>query len=315
MSTLPLPTIADIIRTPGPFSGTFRFCRTAFHPTRAGWKFSRAEITDSTGCLTCNGWPSQFFPIPDLPPMTVVQVTGRTRVFNNGVVADAATFIPAGQMLTASTSLQLLPMAHCPVPALIPRLVAVIGTIVSANLRAFVGDVFASDRIALPFLRVPASIGYHHVEPGGHLMHIVEGAEFLAAIPGLSAEERDIGLTGYLFHDVGKTVTYTETDYTKAGLLMSHDALTMELCAPALATLDQTWPDAALTLRHVWTCESPGSRYGFKSASIIAELVRFADRLSAERDKQRRAFQHAPADESVRVTRGQRYWRPKAEQV
>ena len=247
--------------------------------------------------------------------MTVVGVTGSTRLFNNAVVADIATLVPAPELLTVETSLQLLPMAHCPIPTLVPRLVAVIGTIASANLRAFAGQMFAGDRIALPFLRVPASIGYHHPDPGGHLLHIVEGAELVARIPDLSTEERDLALTGYVFHDVGKTETYDETDYTKAGSLMSHDALTMELCAPALAVLDQTWRDAALTLRHVWTCESPGSRYGFKSASIIAEIVSFADRLSAERDKQRRAFQRAPASETLCTMRRQRYWRPMAEQV
>lgn len=45
------------------------------------------------------------------------------------------------------------------------------------------------------------------------------------------------------------------------------------------------------------------------------EIVSFADRLSAERDKQRRAFQRAPASETLCTMRRQRYWRPMAEQT
>ena len=308
-------TIADIIRNPGPFTGVYRFCSSELRPTRAGWHYSRAVIADSTGTLTCNGWPRSFFPIPGLPPMIVVQVTGRTREFNRGIVADISAMTPAPALLTPETSLQLLPLAHCAVPAYLPRLLAVLGSIASPSLRAFVGAVFANDQIALPFLRVPASIGYHHPERGGLLVHTVEGIEFIAKISALSTEDRDYGLVGFTFHDVAKTVVYTETDYTAAGQLMSHDALTLELCAPALAALDRDWPAAALTLRHIWTCESSGSRYGFKSAIPITHLVRFVDNWSAERDKQQQAFLHQPTDSATQWRFRQRFWRPQSERV
>lgn len=77
---------------------------------------------------------------------------------------------------------------------------------------------------------------------------------------------------------------------TDLGRLVQHDHLTLEVCAAALNFLDKAWPDAGILLRHVWTCASPGARYGEKSASLVADAVRLADRLSAERSNASIAF-------------------------
>lgn len=311
MGPQPLPTIAEVIRNPGSFAGLFRLCDNQIRTGRSGARFSRAQITDHSGRIICYGWPSALFPIPDLPPMTVVEIAGRSRVFNHEVVVDLTKVSAAPALLTPETALHLIPSSHAATPSYVSRLEQVLAKISTPPLRSFVGRMFANDRIALPFLRAPASVSYHHVEASGLLVHTVEGDELIAGIAGLSSEERDLSLVAYTFHDVGKIKTYEGRDYTTTGRLVSHDDLTLELCAPALDVLERELPDAATTLRHVWTCETPGSRYGFKSASPIVEVVTFADNWSGSKYYERKAFASASPEENLNTVAKRRTWRPR----
>jgi|TARA_Y100000780_G_scaffold215764_1_gene218521 hypothetical protein len=63
-----------------------------------------------------------------------------------------------------------------------------------------------------------------------------------------------------------------------------------EACTYGLAYLDKHAPDLAIMLRHVWTCASPGARYGQKAAITLARYIRDADGQSAMADNQKRAF-------------------------
>jgi 3'-5' exoribonuclease len=63
-----------------------------------------------------------------------------------------------------------------------------------------------------------------------------------------------------------------------------------EACAYSLAYLDHNEPDIAMALRHIWTCASPGARYGQPAAMTLARYIRDADGQSAMADNQQRAF-------------------------
>ena len=95
----------------------------------------------------------------------------------------------------------------------------------------------------------------------------------------LIAEEEDVNLDiialGALLHDIGKTVTLSESMiYTATGTMVNHDSLTLELCASALKQLSQTNPRYADILRHIWTCEKEQFRYSIK-LNIASQIQRF----------------------------------------
>ena len=196
---------------------------------------------------------------------------------------------------------------------MLPRLLALERQIIRPALRRFVGEVLADDEMALRLLKAPASLKHHHQQPGGLLDHAVEVAEIARAIPRLADAQRDIATVGGLFHDVGKTRTNEEGAITTTGSLISHDDLTLELCAGALRTLDRSWKEAATTLRHIWTCASPGARYGEPQATVLAEVVRFADRFSAGLDKERQAFAAVGGEPALIWRFGDRLWTPGPE--
>jgi 3'-5' exoribonuclease len=105
-------------------------------------------------------------------------------------------------------------------------------------------------------------------------------------MPWQDVNSRDLAITAALLHDIGKIKTLSaQMKRTSVGRWVDHDALTLELCSAALLTLEKIDEKSAILLRHVWTCASPGARYGYKSATPIANAVQNADRLSAEMDK------------------------------
>ena len=194
-------------------------------------------------------------------------------------------------------ALQTLPRTVCPKPEALDQLVSAVRSLESELLQVFITRVLERrDRLEI-FLKAPASKNYHHREPGGLLSHSLEVARNVVEMaqinePEMPRELQELGIVAGLLHDIGKT--YTNDIYgkpTATARLCDHADLTLEACAYGLAYLDKVAPDSALTLRHVWTCASPGARYGTQPAMTLARYVRDADAQSAMADNQRKAYQ------------------------
>ena len=136
-------------------------------------------------------------------------------------------------------------------------------------------------------------------------------AEIVALLPFDLAQERELAIVAALFHDVAKIWTLDhQLHVTELGRLVSHDHLTLEACAPALADLESEWPDGALLLRHVWNSASPGARYGVDPRSPVAHAVRLADRFSAERCHAGLAFHDLSPSARHTTWRNRPFFRP-----
>lgn len=163
-------------------------------------------------------------------------------------------------------------------PAWMDRLIELRQNLHSPALGQFIDKLFDDKNIAQAFLHIPASTQYHHAEGGGLLAHSIEVAEIMYSLSYNNQDERHIATVAGLLHDIGKVRTLgVNHATTQIGKMVGHDQLTLEVCAEALKTLDKTWPEAANTLRHVWTCSTPGSRFGFQPNCSIAHKLRFAD--------------------------------------
>lgn len=186
----------------------------------------------------------------------------------------------------------------------------------SLALGRFIEQLFADNDIAKAFLQLPASTQHHHNEIGGLLAHSVEVAEIMSGLSYDSPGERQIAIVAGLLHDIGKVRTLkSNLTPTQTGKMVSHDHLTLEVCAEALKALDKTWSAAADTLRHVWTCASPGAKYGYQANCSIAHKLRYADKESVRKYEASKLFKlRDKADGLVWNEHQQSYiWRPTVE--
>lgn len=179
------------------------------------------------------------------------------------------------------TPLQL-PRILCPVPDALDQLLDYRERIKIQNLRRFFDQVVMQSGVNLKFITCPASLNFHHNFSGGLLQHSVETAWAISGVQAFDRFEKDLAIIAALLHDIGKTQTMTaDLTRTSLGNLVDHDSLTLELCSKALAEMDLLSPGFGNQLRHAWTCASPGSRYGFKAQTLLAEMLRECDSESA----------------------------------
>jgi len=130
---------------------------------------------------------------------------------------------------------------------------------------------------------VPASLNYHHNCTGGLLEHSIECARIIRDLSIFPQQDRELGITAALLHDIGKIKTIG-IDFTRPeiGKAIDHEAITLELGSSALATLDRDYPRLGINLRHILTCRSL-RRWGHEPKLPIAHAVQLADRLSSDK--------------------------------
>ncbi len=286
-------TLSSIPRKSGTtFSAQFRVTDIRRRVDRFGRPFQSMKLVDITGQLPAYRWMCERS--WRLDEMEAVSLKGRIREFNGEWIADILEITPLWTYIDApENGIQLLPWTHCRKRDVLPRLQAIEDGICSAAMRGFLNSVFYDMEVIQGLIRGAASRDHHHHWPGGLLEHSIECAEWVAWIAGSPSWRRDIAVVGALLHDIGKiqACPLAATGAPDA-FLIHHDARILELLAPHLRQFQRQWPDGAAALRYIWTWQHSYRRPQYP-ALIEAEIVRFADRLSAMGDIQRLAFRDA----------------------
>jgi len=253
---------------------------------RDGQPFWEITLSDSTDILViyCR---DQNCIVGNLQPLSWVQVEAQLDQHTVKTYFRCQYIEPVTSDSTFRLSLTGLPSLLCPKPAHLRRFVELANSLKHNELKVFLADVILQPDVTIKYLTCPASLNYHHNYAGGLIEHSVDVAARLASEHSMSQQQRDIAVVAALLHDVGKTQTLTaELTRTAIGQLVDHDDLTLELCASALQKLQSTNNFFAHQLRHVWTCSSPGARYGFKPKTQVAKKLQLYDRVSAHSAQQ-----------------------------
>jgi len=213
-----------------------------------------------------------------------------------------------------SSPIDLLPVSQCPCLDALQALMDFRNALTNSHLKHFVDRVFSNDELALLFIASPASLNHHHNLPGGLLIHSLETAEMVGRMGAEQPDRVELGQVAALFHDIGKVRTMTKTmKRTSMGFVIDHDALTLEILAPALSMLERRWSDGATALRYLWTWNhqpKPGT-----PMMVMAEVLRAADRISSGIDVEQQAYDGAPhwkqGAQLPTQPYPQRFWRPR----
>jgi len=208
----------------------------------------------------------------------------------------------------------LLPYSQCPIPDALKTLLTFRDNLAGRYLQQFVDTVLLNDGVSIPFISAPASLNHHHAMPGGLLIHSLEVAEIVNRLGADQQDLLELAQVAALFHDIGKIKTMNATmKRTQLGFVVDHNALTLEILAPALSQLEKHWPDGATTLRYLLTWHhhpKPGT-----PLMVMAEVLRAADRISTGQDIQNKAYSNAlPWQQGAKIESlpyPQRFWRPR----
>lgn len=300
--------IASITGTTGPFTGIFRLAELTRVPRGTRPPYHVVQLADSSGTLVGYGWDESFRLNGQPALLDIVEVSGVARVLGGRVVADIRALGAPAAVVDLRQAPFLLPVNICPMPALIPRLLAAISQIQNAHLRRFVNRMLGDKEIAAPFMRLPGSANHHHAFPAGLLLHSIEVVEIALSMPNLDPQTRDICIVGGLFHDIGKIRTLNIGGSSLLGCLVSHEHLTLSICQKALNELEAAWPDGAYTLMHVWTAKM--TPYAYERKTPAAHIIAAADRISSESAKHGAAFDQLPPWQRLTKFEDDWYWKP-----
>ncbi len=301
------------------FSGTFRLTGRVASFDDDGIPYLRIRLSSCANDYVALAVIDSLVIPEKLGHMELVTVKGQQHASMDGdVILLNKMHRPMRRDIALLPALQTLPRLACPKPEALDRLVVAVRSLKFTALQVFIKLVLERQRSLEVFLKAPASKGYHHNEAGGLLEHSLEVAQNVLSMiqanePEMPRVLQEIGFVAGLLHDIGKTYTYDiNGNQTAAARLCDHADLTLEACAQGLAYLDQIAPEVALTLRHIWTCASPGARYGTTPAMTLARYVRDADGQSAMADNQRIAYKHRPPAGFGRLGKNV-FWMPSAQ--
>ena len=268
--------------------GTYRLTGRILNFDEDGSPYLRLRLSDCDGDHEVLA-PLKILNMPEkLQHLDLITVYGTAHYSSAGKVMLLSRVQRAtGDDLAKLPVLQTLPRVSCPRPDLLDRLTQTVRAMHSEALQVFVSRILERDERLEVFLRAPASKRYHHNEPSGLLEHSLDVAHAVVLMcrhnqPDMPRFMREAGYVAGLFHDIGKIYAFDiHGKPTATGTLYDHTDLTLEACALGLKHLDVVEPDMAQLLRHIWTCASPGSRYGMQPVTPLARYVRDADAHSA----------------------------------
>jgi len=236
----------------------------------------RLDLVDAGGYRRAGSW---MFPFPG---------KGEKYVRKAEVTALAAAIDPETSWLVTETNRRkdidvfgLIPDDFGTEPGTVQRVRDLVDSIETPPLREFLSDAFSLIPMFHNFWTCPASQNHHHDYRGGHALHSIEMAEWVAETPRLGMVDRDIGIAYALLHDVGKLWCYTE--YGRKHLIASdHELVGVAKLNDALEDLQEKWPSGAVSLRSLLS--GAWKSKGALPLLSVGKLVQACDQRSAEAD-------------------------------
>lgn len=236
----------------------------------------RVDLVDASGYRRAGTW---IFPFPG---------KGEKRVRKADVTALAAAIdhetsclVPEYLLRSDIDVFGLIPDEFGTETGTVQRVRDLVDSIETPPLRNFLSDAFSLIPMFHSYWTCPASQNHHHAYRGGHALHSIEMAEWVAETPRLGTVDRDIGLAYALLHDVGKLWCYTE--YGREHLNASdHELVGVAKLNDALEALHEEWSSGAISLRSLLS--GAWKSKGALPLLSVGKLVQAYDQRSAEGD-------------------------------
>jgi 3'-5' exoribonuclease len=266
----------------GYFKGVYFVSSLVVKLDKFGRPYARIKLSDVLTSIHINCFLPHALTMlkePSLPVAVDVMVSRRDDVFFYTCKAIRPVSF---EMFAKEAGVYGLPLAVLSSYDIQERFFAILENIYSQDLVNFLSKSLLQRQICINYCLCPASLNHHHNYMGGLIEHSIEVAESILYNESLNDTEKQVGMVAALIHDIGKTRTMTpDLNRTSLGYFLDHDGLTLEICASAMQELDENNETDAIQLRHILTCNVPGSRYGFAAKTRLAVALQLSDRNSA----------------------------------
>lgn len=251
---------------------------------------------DVTGSMGGKLWEVDPQKILWLKEYDVFKMTGQVSEFRGITELAIESVLPVPEQEIDLT--RLLPASPYSTENLEERLSDLINNVKEPYLNLLLNQVLINSPIAADYRRFPAARKIHQAYLRGLWEHSVKVAEIASSLCSNYPEvNRDLTVTGALFHDLGKISEYEYTkgiDFTTEGRLLGHILMGIQILSREMDMILGFPEELRTKLLHILA--SHHGRYEWQSPKrpklMEALLVHYADAMEAELWQ----FKHAKED-------------------
>jgi 3'-5' exoribonuclease len=301
--------------------------------TRAGLPFVVLTLTNRSGAIdTAPIWSEKLEWAEGAERGKIVRVIGDIGAFGDEGARRRQLQISAPLRVLAPGAFdpgEFLPRIDVELDKVWDTLDKMRAAIVAPSIRRAVDLVFADDSFRVDFERTPGSVGGHHAQLGGLLLHTYEVASIARHIARtVRHANADLVTAGALLHDIGKVEAYAVGvegfTHTPTGQLIGHVTLGALMFDRRLAAAgDPFTPSQRTELLHFILSHHGALEFGspVQPMTAEAEIVHWADEASAKATDMMDEFADPdlfPADGTAELSAkrswrmGRRLWRRPA---
>lgn len=226
--------------------GGYRLSELLSSRTNDGALSWHMKLSDRSGTIDA------FWPHPQLPNLNLggekpedilIDVGFRTRQYGSRLVADAYEINGTIESPEPRLALDRLPRHLANGTQYLDQLAVLVNGLQDERLREAVDVLLVSDDLTFNWISQPNDL----------LAHSVKSAEYARSLTALDPQGQEVLIVACLFRHLGELVLYSQwiEDWGGAPPVPAQ-ALTLELCAPALWQLQASWPEGANALRALW---------------------------------------------------------------
>lgn len=204
------------------------------------------KLSDRSGTIDAF-WPHPLLPNLDLggekPNDILIDVGFRTRQYGSRLVADAYEINGTIESPEPRLALERLPRHLANGALYLDQLAMLVNGLQEERLRDAIDVLLVSDDLTFNWISQHNDL----------LAHSVKSAEYAKSLIGLDPQGQEVLIVACLFRHLGELVLYSQwIDDWGGAPPVPAQALTLELCAPALWQLQASWPAGANALRALW---------------------------------------------------------------
>ena len=216
--------------------GIFRIMAPSWHTTPVGELYCRCRIEDVTGSKIMRFLEPENKDFQLLKDQEVAKVSAHYKNIDGKLKLIGET---VEQLEKRPHSIFLIPASVSKDKEALNEFIKIIRLIKHPLLVKFLDHVFWDMRIAIAFLKVPASYRHHHSRPGGLLTHSVDVAKVCSLHQSMIEDPYfSLMICAALLHDIGKIWTHNPDKSQSMRRFLNHEHLALEILAEPIAKLE-----------------------------------------------------------------------------